>query len=359
MPDKNMLLIAGMHRSGTSALCAVLERCGARFGSNLLNPMAGVNDEGFWEDAAVVELNQALLKRLGGTWFAPPVDLGQVDWESDTFEDLRRAAREIVARGSGSGALQAIKDPRLCLTLPLWLAACEEQGVPASICVMARAPLEVARSLQKRDGFPVGYGLRLCASYRRQLAATVPEGALYVTYDELLRDPVAVVTGLARSLPLQLPEEGLEGSVNPELRHHGRQEGDPLLREADGRGVDLAGFEAAIERDYPMDATVSELAGCLVERGEQLTLLGEDHARALDTLRQRDEDIEGLSALHREALATIDERDAQIVEFDRRLAETGAHLERALERLREMQRLLSIPVLGHLLRAMKWVYERR
>ena len=52
-----------------------------------------------------------------------------------------------------------------------------------------------------------------------------------------------------------------------------------------------------------------------------------------------------------------------IAEFDRKLTETGEHLGRALDKLRErdeqIQRLLSIPVLGHLLRLAKWVYARR
>ena len=62
-------------------------------------------------------------------------------------------------------------------------------------------------------------------------------------------------------------------------------------------------------------------------------------------------------------VATIDERDAQIGEFDRRLAETGAHLALALDTLRErdrrIERFLSIPVLGLLLRLIERWYERR
>jgi hypothetical protein len=48
--SRQLLIVAGMHRSGTSALCAALESVGASFGSELLEPMEGVNAEGFWED---------------------------------------------------------------------------------------------------------------------------------------------------------------------------------------------------------------------------------------------------------------------------------------------------------------------
>ena len=360
MPSRHLLLIAGMHRSGTSALCAALERCGVSFGSNLLSPMAGVNEDGFWEDADVVALNEQLLERLGGTWFAPPPGLGEVDWNSTTWSDLHGpAARTLLARGFGPAPLQALKDPRLCLTLPFWLAACSEQELPVTVCLVSRAPLEIARSLQKRDGFPPGYGLRLYASYRRLLAANAPPGSLHVTYEALLRDPSAVMLALSEALPLELPEDGLVGTVRRDLRHHEEQPGDPVLGEPDGRKIDQAALEAAIERDFPAVDLAPDLARCLVARGEQLTRLGGEHAVALATLNQRDADIDRLSALHREALATIDERDAQIREFDRRLAETGAHLALALDRLQQIQRIMSLPVIGHMLRAMKWVYERR
>ena len=59
--NRKLLFVVGMHRSGTSALCAALEACGATFGGELLGAMPGVNDEGFWEDEAVVALNERLL----------------------------------------------------------------------------------------------------------------------------------------------------------------------------------------------------------------------------------------------------------------------------------------------------------
>jgi hypothetical protein len=359
MSTKHILLIAGMHRSGTSALCAALEQCGASFGSNLLSPMAGVNEDGFWEDADLVALNQALLQRLGGTWYALPAGLQNVDWAADTFADLREQVDGLLGRDVSPARLQALKDPRLCLTLPFWLGACDRLGLPATVCRVNRAPLEIARSLQKRDGFPLGYGLRLCSAYRALLAASTPAGSLEVTYDALVQDPEGVLRALVGALPLDLPADGLAGAVRPGLRHH-QLAHEPVLGDP---GVAQAALDEAIARQYPNGELAAEFSRCLVERGEQLTRLGEEHAGALATLKQRDRDIEDLSALHREALATINERDAQIVEFDRRLTETGEHLGRALDTLRErdeqLQRLMAIPVVGHVLRFARWIHARR
>jgi hypothetical protein len=60
--------VVGMHRSGTSALCAALAACGVSFGNRLLDAMAGVNDEGFWEDATVVSITEQLLALLDSRW---------------------------------------------------------------------------------------------------------------------------------------------------------------------------------------------------------------------------------------------------------------------------------------------------
>jgi hypothetical protein len=363
LDDRRVLFVVGMHRSGTSALCSALERCGVTFGSDLLDPMTGVNDEGFWEDAAVVQLNEQILERLGGTWFSLPPDMEHVDWSSEALSDLGEAAQSLLQRGFGSGALQGMKDPRMSLTLPFWLAACEKAGLPVYVCAISRAPLEVARSLQKRDGFPIGYGLRLSAQYRHLLAASAPPGTLHVTFDALLQNSTDVMLALASALPLTLPTEGLAGTVRTELRHHNQRPGDPVLLEADEGKIDQAALQEAIEQAFPSLQLCGEFALCLVERAEQLTHLGGEYSLALDTLKQRDVDVDSLSALHQEALSTIDERDAQIVEFDRRLAETGEHLSQALDTLRardeQVQRIMSLPIVGPLLNAMKWMYEKR
>jgi hypothetical protein len=191
------------------------------------------------------------------------------------------------------------------------------------------------------------------------LAASAPAGSSYIAYDALVRDADAVMGTLAATLPLTLPAGGLEGTVKPALRHHELRD-HPVLGSALSESADL---EEAIAREYPDEALAAEFARCLVERGERLTSVGEAHTAALQTLRQRDRDIEDLSTLHREALATIEERDAQIEELDRRLAETGAHLGLALDRLRErdeqIKRVMAIPVVGHLLRLARWMHARR
>lgn len=351
-PDhsRRLLFVVGMHRSGTSALCAALQASGVSFGAQLLDPMAGVNDEGFWEDQAIVSINERLLQQIGHDWYTVPPDLDVPDWSAQLFDALRDEARARLAEGFGGGAVEAVKDPRFCLTLSFWLALAAESGLETAVCVIGRAPLEVAASLQKRDGFPVAYGLRLCIAYRRALAIQAPAGTHYMSYGDLLDNPEGAVTELAQSanLPLAAANAPLEGVVRGDLRHQSAT-GDSYLATPEAMlAIDTAPLCAAVEAGWPDAAVQPQLARALVARGQALTDLGDEHSLTLATLNQRDADTARLAGELAAAVDTVSERDDQLADFDRRLSATGQHLEQALatiaerdEQIREFDRRLA------------------
>ena len=59
VPRKRAILVAGMHRSGTSALTRVLNLLGAELPSDLM-PAASTNPTGPWEAIELVALNGRL-----------------------------------------------------------------------------------------------------------------------------------------------------------------------------------------------------------------------------------------------------------------------------------------------------------
>jgi hypothetical protein len=379
-----LLFVIGVHRSGTSALCAALAACGVSFGDQLIAPMAGVNDEGFWEDAGVVAINEQLLVLADATWYTPSPALMDTDWADSRFQPLRDQALRLLRARLVSGSLQAVKDPRFSLTLPFWRALCKELDIVAHVCVINRAPLEVARSLERRDGFPLGFGLRLFANYRSSIDRFADPGTAYIRYDDLLQDPQAVIASLAKTLPLNTVNT-IAGAVRRDLRHQVAGQGSELLTQADSGTIDLAALADAIEASYPQEQTLRDFAGKFTARGVELAQIGDAHSAALATLEERDGDIESLSAEHRSALATIDERDAdieslsgehraalatigerdeQIREFDRRLSKLGEEHSHALQVLRERDAELAwikqrldavskVPGVGYLIRRLR------
>lgn len=359
----------GMHRSGTSALCAALHACGADFGSHLLDPMQGVNEEGFWEDAEVVAVNELLLAQVGAEWYSVAEKHLEVDWRQPDFDETREVARKVLQRGFGSRPLQAVKDPRFCITLPFWLDLCKDVGLPARVCVISRAPDEVGLSLQKRDGFPLGYGLRLFQVYRRGISKSDPGDSVYISYDDLVENPHVVMRELSKAYSLAADEEVFSSAVRKELRHHSHRQKQGLLYRPDAGTIDFSSLTEEIDKAYPVDQALVDFATNLVHRGKQLSQVGDLHSKALATIDERDGEIrvldQRLSQLageHTLALSTIDERDEQIGVFDERLSDIGRLHTQAQELIKErdaqLARVINKPGIG-LLFKMLWNHEKR
>jgi len=142
------IFVLGMHRSGTSATAATLGLLGAHLGGHLIPPRPD-NPKGFFEDSRCVNTNIKLLRNFGtdGTGgVALPVN-----WkEHPEVQALRPRMKEILG-ALGRKQVYAIKDPRLSLTAELWFEVAASLGQEIKVVVAARHPLQVAKSLEKRD----------------------------------------------------------------------------------------------------------------------------------------------------------------------------------------------------------------
>ncbi|HVS02570.1 MAG TPA: hypothetical protein VMT16_07355 [Thermoanaerobaculia bacterium] len=207
------LLVLGMHRSGTSATARVLNLMGAYVGAegSLVGPTEE-NLKGFWERSDVRLLDDEMLAAAGGSWWRPPPPGFADDLRPSRRRRLEMRAREIVHRLEPFRPW-AIKDPRLSLVLPLWRPALE---LPVALIVY-RHPLEVARSLERRDELPIAAGIALWEIYNLSaLAASATLPRVLVSYEALGADPVATVRRLREELA-GLGIDGLRGAREREL----------------------------------------------------------------------------------------------------------------------------------------------
>jgi len=150
------VFIMGCHRSGTSLVTGILQRCGLHVGTNLLMH-AKDNPKGHYEEKRFLNLNNALLIQNGGSWHKPPASI--------SYQKLRTPMIEFLNRKEWKKEFVGWKDPRICLTFPLW----HELIYPEKIkIVYVQRPLEeVAQSLVKRNGFSYRKALELGRFYRR------------------------------------------------------------------------------------------------------------------------------------------------------------------------------------------------
>jgi hypothetical protein len=108
----NTLVVAGMHRSGTSLIASWLANSGLFVGDTLLsnrvdNPMGHFEDEGF------LHLQDAILKANGLSYQVLPGENPEI------FAVHRTRAMKLIAQ-RGNQLMWGWKDPRTTLFLPFW-----------------------------------------------------------------------------------------------------------------------------------------------------------------------------------------------------------------------------------------------
>jgi len=226
------ICVLGMMRTGTSAVAGVLELLGVHFGPDdrLLEPNVA-NPTGFREHKGIIALNDEVLARLGGAWYAPPDVRG--GWENDReLDDLRRRAAAIIESDLATHDVWGWKDPRTCLTLPFWRTL--EPDLLSVVCL--RRPTETAQSLAEMGEMgwtaverleqPFETALDLWLRYTTDaLDHTRGQARLLVVYDEILDDPVresrrlAAFVGLSDRLTPGC-KKAIERFLRPTLRHH-------------------------------------------------------------------------------------------------------------------------------------------
>jgi hypothetical protein len=193
---KNVVVI-GMHRSGTSALTNSIRLLGCSFGDTAdFTGAKRWNPEGHWEHQRLVELNELILELHGGTWYAPPRLAGGWTQRRKAQDMLPRLRSEFAEIYPEEGWVW--KDPRACLTLPLWRGAWNSPPV----AVMAvRHPLAVAKSLAARNGFSLRHGLALWEAYNSQALSNLRDLPTVVcNYDSALEDPPQFIDKLSGAL---------------------------------------------------------------------------------------------------------------------------------------------------------------
>jgi hypothetical protein len=121
-------------------------------------------------------------------------------------KSFRRRAEATLRDEFGSASLCVLKDPRLCRLLPVWLDASENLGLAPVVVLPIRNPLEVAASLEARDGIDLSIGQLLWLRYvlDAEHASRGIKRALF-RYDHLIADWRAVAEGLSETLGISWP----------------------------------------------------------------------------------------------------------------------------------------------------------
>jgi GT2 family glycosyltransferase len=214
-----IVYIAGMHRSGTSMIARLLNLSGVDLGPEIdLLPAKNENEEGFWENRNFLTLNTEMLQHLGGSWDRLPKF--EPGWEkSEELAHFRLRAKRLIKLFSKS-EVWGWKDPRNSVLFPFW-----KQFLPASkVIVCVRNPMDVYKSLHKRNNFSPPAAYQLWADYNQSILTSSDQNNRIIThYEAYFQNPYLELKRMLKFLEIEVPEAHLLQSINSmslSLRHH-------------------------------------------------------------------------------------------------------------------------------------------
>lgn len=233
--NRRFTLVLGMHRSGTSALTGAVHELGAHLGGDLV-PAAADNPGGYFENAAVVSINETLLLGLERGWDDPsPLP---AEWlTGDAAIRAGEAIDVLLAADFSEPRWYVIKDPRLCRLLPLWMPRLERAG-PVDVVLALRSPDAVVASLVRRDRMWPDDALRLLLLHLTEAERSTRSHRRAVSdYDVLLATPESELRRLSTALDWPVagsaPWAAATSLLDAGQRHHRADavsDADPSLR---------------------------------------------------------------------------------------------------------------------------------
>ena len=339
---KVAILVAGMHRSGTSLLTRILNLVGCDLPATLMPPVPDNNETGFWESRLVADLNDEILASAGSRWN---------DWrafDSDWYSSpvagqFQDRAQTILHEQFGDSRLFALKDPRICRLMQFWVEAVGAIGAEPLVVSPVRNPLDVAASLQARDGIDPSAG---CLMWLRHVldAERTSRGLTRacLRYETLLSEVHAIVDMLGDTLGISWPRSvsvhaqiELEEFTSPDLHHHATDDAKVLSNPRLSSWI-VSSFEIfdrwcrgeVREKDISklgqikgaFDAATPAFSRVVAVGEREISKRNERIEGLNQTLAERDGQIEGLNQ-------TLAERDGQIDGLGQTLAERDGQID--------------------------------
>ena len=215
-----IVIVVGMHRSGTSAVAGILHLHGISMGSEKTfrpKPLPQ-NPMGFYENFDFRKLSDKILYREGYKVKSfNPIIPQRIRAERHTVKMERLIDQQELNQKHWGW-----KDPRVCLTLHCWLGLLENMELlhKTKIVFTYREADSVANSLKRRDGLRKKESIRLWCEYNRRALISINQNLVktfYLSYEDLLNNPIDLCQKLFRFLEVDFKETVVNRFIDPNL----------------------------------------------------------------------------------------------------------------------------------------------
>ena len=217
------IMILGMHRSGISALAGLLMCLGVDGPKKLLGA-SPKNALRHLEPLDPYNIQDRLLESAGSSW--KDIRSFSEAWLKTEAADLYQAElMAFIDENFEKSPLFFLKDPRNCRLMGLWKRVLAAQSVSPLYLLTHRNPIEVAKSLEKRDGLDVEYSYLLWL--RHVLDAEISTRGSkrsFTSYVRIMDDWPAEVEKISSDLGVSWPKYdavnlgAIEAMIRPDLK---------------------------------------------------------------------------------------------------------------------------------------------
>lgn len=326
METPSVVLVLGMHRSGTSSVAELIAHAGYQVPGDQLPVAEEVNARGFWESRQVVDFNERILSESGLSWFS--LQMSNVDISDSLYSEMLEWLTLQIKLHQNL----VIKDPRINILLPVWCRLLDELSVDLHIVFVNRYPDFVASSLEKRDGFSLHTGFALWLKYNWEaLSALNNRSATFVDFEELVSS-VEEKKFLIESLGKQYIQEEFSHIIDGELVRNSK-----VLTEITTDVVVMARSLHQFLQSKARSSCVVEFAAITASAMERVANYYRDNRSVLECLDDanaklvyaRKKMIEN-GRLYSEAVLVINEKD-------KALSDNAAYIAACHDRIASMQ----------------------
>jgi hypothetical protein len=343
-----IVLVLGMHRSGTSLCSHLLSALGVDMADNIAAPgSASVtpdNPRGHWERWEIVEFHDRILALFNRGYFGHFHDFAlPVAWWADPrVAQIRREIVAFLEKRMGEGYF-GFKDPRTVRLMPMWHQIFNELKLAPRLVLCLRNPAEIGRSLNARDGLDPEIGeYRWLVHMIDFFRYTSKYDICTVEYEGWFTDPAANIEKLRKFLDLPwLQSESdlslvLSDIIDRAARHddsNHREASQPLVRTL-YRLASSDGQDGALDQiAYIVSQFVS-----FQQLQKPLLQAFEDVARTAAKYPETEQEATRLRAVVSERDAVVEAAGVRAAAVEGRLAEALAETEAQRAQIAELAR---------------------
>lgn len=207
---KNIYVVLGMARSGTSVIARALKALGVELGTQFAVPHDKWNPTGFWEDKDIVyKINRGVLYALQQHWMSVRL-CDELDLSHKDIQKMKAKAVELLQTRMKTVNEWGFKDPRTAKLLPFWQEVFTALNAKAHYIIVLRHPLAAAFSYQHLTGTSVEVGLMLWLMHMvPSVDHTKHQHRMIVSYERMLTAPKKELARMQKTLlfPSQSKEE--------------------------------------------------------------------------------------------------------------------------------------------------------